>query len=225
MTDQSNDGDRAEAGFDNQIRRLLGDAGSDAPTAPRVESFGSNGNVSPTGFERRRRRWATAGAVGLAGAAAGVAFFIVRSEPTDTIRPADPPPVTSTSPTTQPPVSTAVTADTSSTASTQPSASSAPTSTPTTTTVPSDSTATPTPLLLFNLADGYDLDYAVTAPGGQIKLVRYRDGQSDSPAIELILRGTPDDFQNPVLELSRETWSANGRTIYDDNQLAGCLPD
>ena len=215
MTDQSNNEEHTEAGFGSQVRQLLGSASSDAPTAPGVDLFRSDGNFSPTGVERRRRRWATAGAVGLASAAAGVSFFVVQSDPTDTVRTADPAPVASTSPTTQPLVSTSGPAETSPSVSTQ----------PTTTAVPGDATVTPTPLLLFTFVDGYDLDYAVTDPGEQIRLVRYRDDQPDSPAIALIIRGYTDDFLNPVRELGRQTWSVNGRTVYDDNQLAGCLPD
>jgi len=224
MTDQSNNEDHTDAGFDSQVRQLLRTASSDAPTAPGVDSFRSAGKTTPTRLRRRRRRWATAGAIGLAGAAAGVSFFVVQSDPTDTVRTVDRPPVASTSPTTQPPVSTS--AETSPSVSTQPSTPAAPLSTrPTTTAVPGDATVTPTPLLLFSFVDGYDLDYAVTAPGEQIRLVRYRDDRPDSPAIELILRGTPDDFLNPVRELDRQTWSVNGRTVYDDNQLDGCAPD
>ena len=125
-------------------------------------------------------------------------------------------PTDSGSPTTEP----------SPTAATQPSTSVGSTSTPPpATTVPNDLAVTPTPLELFSFQDGYAVDYAVTAPGEGIRLVRYRDDQPDSPAIELTIRGATDDFLNRVRELDRQTWTVNGRTVYDDNELAGCLPD
>jgi hypothetical protein len=171
--------------------------------------------------KRTRHRWfAAAAAVTMA--VAGVAALAWPRSDTDPVRVATETvalpsiPTDSGSPSTEP----------SPTASTQPSTSAGATSTaPSTTAVPNDFTVTPTPLALFSILDGYDLDYAVTAPGGGIRLVRYRDDQPDSPAIELILRGTGDDFLNPVRELDRQTWTVNGRTVYDDNEFAGCLPD
>ncbi len=83
----------------------------------------------------------------------------------------------------------------------------------------------PTPLLLNSYIEGYELDFAVTEPIGQFRFVRYRSDQPDSPAIELIVRGVSDDFLDPLRDLNRQTWSVNGRTVYDDNEGVGCVPD
>ncbi len=50
-------------------------------------------------------------------------------------------------------------------------------------------------------------------------------GPAGQPDLVLILRATPDFFATPI-ELGRETWPVNGRTVVNDGEGDGrCLPD
>ncbi len=83
-----------------------------------------------------------------------------------------------------------------------------------------------TELSLQELPDGYSFESAVRDDTGdiQVGMVRFV-GPAGQPDLVLILRATPDFFATPI-ELGRETWPVNGRTVVNDGEGDGrCLPD
>jgi hypothetical protein len=83
-----------------------------------------------------------------------------------------------------------------------------------------------TELSLQELPDGYTFESAVRDSSGdpQVGMARFV-GPEGQPALVLLTRATPDFFRTPI-ELGRETWPVNGRTVVNDGEGDGsCLPD
>ncbi len=83
-----------------------------------------------------------------------------------------------------------------------------------------------TELSLQELPDGYSFESAVRDDTGdiQVGMVRFV-GPVGQPDLVLIVRAMPDFFATPI-ELGRETWPVNGRTVVNDGEGDGrCLPD
>ena len=99
-------------------------------------------------------------------------------------------------------------------------------STGSTTTTEAAAAAAFTELSLQELPDGYTFESAVRdrslAP--QVGMARFV-GPEGQPALVLVLRAMPDFFRTPI-DLGRETWPVNGRTVVNDGEGDGsCLPD
>lgn len=214
MSDQNRPQDQPDLALDNQLRRLVGNATSDTPPAPPIESFTEIApKPQPHQVDLSRRRWIVAGATGITAAATVVLFIVFApGQPEDSRLRTIP----------------SITIEHTNPSTTAPSGAGPTTGLPATTSVE----ATPeselkfTPLLLEPSVQGYTLDYAVSIGGSSdLGLVRYLDDSSDSPSLELIIRDAPDSFLDRVRELDRQTWDVDGRTVYDDNQGEGCLPN
>lgn len=83
-----------------------------------------------------------------------------------------------------------------------------------------------TELSLQELPDGYTFESAVRDSefDPQVGMARFV-GPEGQPALVLLVRAIPDFFRTP-LELGRETWPVNGRTVVVDGEGDGsCLPD
>lgn len=83
-----------------------------------------------------------------------------------------------------------------------------------------------TELSLQELPDGYTFESAVrdNSLGPQVGMARFV-GPEGQPALVLLTRATPDFFRTPI-ELGRQTWPVNGRTVVNDGEGDGsCLPD
>ncbi len=83
-----------------------------------------------------------------------------------------------------------------------------------------------TELSLQELPDGYTFESAVRDSDldPQVGMARFV-GPEGQPALVLLSRAIPDFFRTPI-DLGRETWPVNGRTVVVDGEGDGsCLPD
>ncbi len=83
-----------------------------------------------------------------------------------------------------------------------------------------------TELSLQELPNGYSFASAVRDDTGdnQVGMVRFV-GPAGQPDLVLIVRALPDFFATPI-DLGRETWPVNDRTVVNDGEGDGrCLPD
>ncbi len=83
-----------------------------------------------------------------------------------------------------------------------------------------------TALSLQELPDGYTFESAVRDDSGDVQVGMARFvGPEGQPSLVLLIRAMPDFFRTPI-ELGRETWPVNGRTMVNDGEGDGsCLPD
>ncbi len=220
MSDNSSSGNDFDSDIDDVIGHIVSAAGSDAPRAPAVELFTDMDQpVADHSRSSSARPLALVGAIAVIGVAAVVSLLAIQSERAGVLDLNEDPLNTAA-----PNILPAPTTTDGSTATTV-----VPTATPTS--IPTSDVGDrvePTPLELVQVADGYVIDFAVSLPNtpeSDLKVARYRNDRPDSPAIELTLRGSTRGFLPPELLAERQSWEVDGRTVVDDNQVGGCLPD